>query len=143
VVDSAIAAYRSAPKAAQKAIGDKLDLDIGGVLSVYGERMAAIAVRTRSSDPLRRGLVAMGLAEGHLEDFRDNLIVLAAVNHSAITIGTELSRLLDDVAADLPERALEGFRDFVRRPERDKSLQSMGLGIRGVGESFRYVSGST
>ncbi len=118
----------------------ELDQRAAGVLSVYGERMAAIAVRTRSPDPLRRGTVAMGMADGLLEDARANLIVLAAVNHSAIMIGTSLSRLIDEVADDLPEPAAAGFRAFANRSERDKSLQAMGLGTVGTEDRFRYTS---
>jgi hypothetical protein len=141
VVDSAVAAYRSASGAVRKAMLGALDPGVAAVLSVYGERMAAVAVRSRSAAPLRRGLVAMGMAEGALADSRENLIVLAAVNHSADTIGTELSRLLDELAPDLPERALVSFRAFTGRNERDKSLEAMGLRTVGAGESFRYASG--
>jgi hypothetical protein len=119
-------------------MADEMDSDIAEVLSAYGERMAAMAVRQRSAEPLRRGLVAMGLADALLKDSRVNLIVLAAVNHSATTIGTELSRMIEEVAPDLPESASAKFRAFTKRSERDKSLQSMGLGAQGAGESFRY-----
>jgi hypothetical protein len=139
LVDAAVAAYRSGSTETRQAMTNDLGPRVAGVLSAYGERMAAMAVRTRSAEPLRRGLVAMGVAEEHLDDSRTNLIVLGAVNHSAKTIGTDLATIIDDVAADLPARVLGTFRTFDSRSERDKSLQAMGLGTQGVGDSFRYV----
>jgi hypothetical protein len=141
VVDAAVSAYRSGSEDARRQLTGDLNADVAAVLSVYGERMAVLAVRTRSVEPLRRGLVGMGLAEGVLDDYRDNLIVLAAVNHSADTVGIGLTKLIDDVKADLSEPALARFRDFAQWRDDEKSLHAMGWRTKGEGDSFRYVSG--
>lgn len=141
IVDAVVSAYRSGSEEARRRLTRDLNADVAEVLSVYGERMAVLAVHTRSVEPLRRGLVGMGLAEGILADYRDNLIVLAAVNHSADTVGTGLTKLIDDVKADLPGPALARFRDFAQWRDDEKSLHVMGRRTEGEGDSFRYVSG--
>jgi hypothetical protein len=138
VVNQVVAAYRSATLAERQAIVSDMQPRAASVLSAYGERMAAIAVRSQSVEPLQRGLVAMGMAEGRLEDNRTNLYVLAAVNHSAVTIGSDLTTVIDGIASELPEAALAGFRRFTERSERDKSLQAFGLGVVGTGGTFKY-----
>jgi hypothetical protein len=141
VVDQVVAAYRSATPAVRQAIVSDLHPRAAGVLSAYGERMAAIAVRSQSVEPLQRGLVAMGVADRRLEHYRTNLYVLAAVNHSAVAIGSDLPNVIDSIAPDLPEAALARFRRFTERSERDKSLQAFGLGVVGAGGTFRYGNG--
>jgi hypothetical protein len=64
--------------------------------------------------------------------------VLAAVNHSAVTIDSDLPTVIDGIASELPEAALAGFRRFTERSERDKSLQAFGLGVVGTGDLFKY-----
>jgi hypothetical protein len=63
VVNQVVAAYRSATPAERQAIVSDMQPRAAGVLSAYGERMAAIAVRSQSVEPLQRGLVAMGMAD--------------------------------------------------------------------------------
>ena len=143
IVGSIVDAYRQGlPPLRMEMLGD-MSARAAGVLSAYGERMAAIAVRNRSEEVLSQGLVAIGIADTALDDPRNNLLVLAVVNHSASMLGTDLERLLDGVAADLPRSALVNFRAFAARAATDKSLSAMGLGTSGSGETFRYVAGPT
>jgi hypothetical protein len=90
---------------------------------------------------LRRAIAALGMAEAAVDDPRTNLVVLAAVNHSAAALDTDLASLLRDLAGVLPGPALANFRAFALRSDRDKSLQAMGLTATGSAESFRYTSG--
>lgn len=141
VADKVVTAYRTAPGAQRRAMETELDPRMAGILCVYGERTATMAVRNRTPEPLRGGLVALGLAQLALRDYRTNLVPLAAVNHSADTVGVSLSTLLDEIAGDLPERAVAPFRAFADRDASDKSLKAMGLRTEGTGETFRYTSG--
>ncbi|MFE6022748.1 hypothetical protein ACFQ6O_40590 [Streptomyces sp. NPDC056441] len=140
IVESVVAGYMQAAPSSRHEILGTVSTRAAGVLSAYGERMAAVGVRTGSEAPLGRALVAMGMADGNLEDSRDNLIVLAAVNHSAAVIESSLDQILAKVAQFIPDPALVNFQAFARREESDKSLWSMGLGVVGAGASFRYVS---
>jgi hypothetical protein len=73
LVESAMTAHLDATAPARREMSEAVTPCAAGVLSAYGEPMAAIAVRTPLQQPLRRGLVAMGLAHGRLNDPRDNL----------------------------------------------------------------------
>jgi hypothetical protein len=142
-VDTVVEGYRVAAPRTRRAMLDQIDRPVAGVLSAYGERMAAIAVHTGSPEPLLRALIGMGMADAVLDDRRDNLIVLAAVNHAAASVGTDLDRLIEQVAGVLPESAVETLRAFAGRSERDKSLRAMALATDGSGDTFRFVSGPT
>ncbi|XUL87812.1 hypothetical protein ACQ86D_14955 [Streptomyces galilaeus] len=131
-VDAFVIAYMSRPE----------PLDLGrraaGVLSAYGQRMASVVVRTRAPEPLRRGLVAVGLAEAHLDDPRDNLYGLAALHDSASLIGTPFSGLITEVSRYLPPSGLAALHDFDGRQDREKSIEAMGIRRTGEGETFLY-----
>jgi hypothetical protein len=108
-------------------------------LSIYGERMAAVAVRTCSVAPLHSGLAAMALAETRLEDWRDNMYHLAAVNHAAEAIGVSPMLLVDDLCSLFPSAILDHFRNYFAQGPRAKSLKAMGMRTHGTGSDFRYV----
>ncbi|MFJ6896152.1 hypothetical protein [Streptomyces hokutonensis] len=131
-VDAFVIAYMNSPK----------PLDMGpraaGVLSAYGQRMASVAVRTRAPEPLRRGLIAIGLAEAHLEDPRNNLYGLAALHDGASLIGTPFSGLVTEVSRYLPPSGVAALRSFDRSTGRDRSIGAMGLRRTGEGETFLY-----
>lgn len=105
--------------------------------------MAVIAVRARSHEHLHRSLVALGLAQGRLDDPRDNLYPLAAINHSAGLLGTDLHHVIDSVTDCLPDHVVASFRAFANRDHADKSPLSMGLGTAGSQGDFRDISAST
>ncbi|KOX22408.1 hypothetical protein ADK67_24705 [Saccharothrix sp. NRRL B-16348] len=143
LVESVVAGYLDATPAVRQETLDAIQPRAAGVLCVFGQRMATMAVRTDSTVPLYRGIVGMGMAERTLDDPRDSLFVLATVNHSARTLGTTITRLATDVRRHLPEPAYERFLAFDLRTERDKSLPAFGLAAYGSGAEFRYGHGST
>jgi hypothetical protein len=137
-VEAIVVAYTGGSASVRQAMADRVERKAAGVLSAYGQRMASTAVRSKSVDPLRRGLVAVSLAEGRLDQPYDNLFVLAALNDAAILIGTTLQTALADVARVLPPAGLAAIQKFDQRQERDKSLESMGLRRAGSGQAFLY-----
>jgi hypothetical protein len=143
VVTAVVVGYQESSASARQEVLDRVPPGAAGVLSVFGERMAAMAVRTDSVVPLYRGIVGMGMAQRALEDPRDNLYALAAVRHASVRVRTTISRLVEDLREYLPEPAAELFSSFDGRAERDKSLAAMGLAACGSGDGFRYVSGTT
>jgi hypothetical protein len=112
---------------------------VAGVLSAYGQRMASVAVRTGDIDALRRGVVATGLAEGRLEDPRDNLFVLAAVNDSASLLGTTLQAVIDDVKGLLPPAGVAGLQQFAQYEDSEKSIEAFHIRRCGSGQDFLYA----
>ncbi|MEU5438734.1 hypothetical protein AB0G73_36110 [Streptomyces sp. NPDC020719] len=104
LVDAAVLEYTNSTPQARQALDNAVSPRAAGVLSAYGQRMAAIAVRTQSRTPLRHGLTAVAMAHGHLDDPRDNLFPLAALNHSATLLGDTLHQHITDLAHLLPPR---------------------------------------
>ncbi|MDG9711419.1 hypothetical protein [Streptomyces sp. DH10] len=138
-VESVVAAYMTASPAARQEIVGNVDGRSAAVLSAYGQRMASQAVRSGSIDVLRRGLIAIGLAEGRLDDPRDNLFVLAAANDSASLLGTTLRAVIDDVKSLLPPAGATGLLKFDQYAENDKSIEAMGIRRSGSGQDFLYT----
>ncbi|MEU6378383.1 hypothetical protein [Streptomyces sp. NPDC046909] len=138
-VEAVVLAYMGGTAAGREGMLDAVGDRTAGVLSAYGQRMASMAVRTGALTDLRRGVVGVGMAEGRLQDYRDNLFVLSAINDSASLIGTSLGKVIDGLKDLLPPAGLAALRAFDRRVERDKSLEAFGLGRSGTGESFLYV----
>lgn len=60
VVDGVVRAYRGASTAARHTILSEVTPRAAAALSVYGQHMATMAVRTGSWDRLRMGLIAWG-----------------------------------------------------------------------------------
>lgn len=137
-VDALIQAYRDHSASGRQRAIDDLNARSASALSVYGQRMASTAVRSGSIEPLVRGLIAVGMAEERLDDARENLYLLVAINDSATLIGTSIQSLISKVSGLLPPRALEKLREFDQRQEQDKSLEGMGLRRFGSGQNFLY-----
>ncbi|GGL65133.1 hypothetical protein GCM10010095_57710 [Streptomyces anthocyanicus] len=138
IVDAVVTSYvKAAGPVRQRAIDD-LDTRGASVLSVYGQRMASAAVRAGSVDTLRRGLVAVGMAQARLRDARENLYPLAALHDAASLLGTSLRNLITEVSDSLPTSAVEELRAFDQRQEPDKSLAAMGLRRLGGGQTLLY-----
>ncbi|MGW3122801.1 hypothetical protein ACWDBW_37760 [Streptomyces sp. NPDC001107] len=137
-VEMIVVAYMRGSAPVRQKMVEGVDRSAAATLSAYGQRMASSAVRTMSVEPLKRGLVAVSLAEGRLDQPYDNLFVLAALNDGATLIGTTLQSLLADVARVMPQAGSKAIQDFDQRQERDKSLESMGLRRTGSGQTFLY-----
>ncbi|MFB6560287.1 hypothetical protein ACFCYH_15605 [Streptomyces sp. NPDC056400] len=142
VVDSFIDAYQSATRKGRQELVGSVSPRAAAVLSSFGQRMAAQAVRSGSEKPLERAVVAIAIAEQRLLDPRENLIVLAAMNHSAELLNSSLPQIVARMAGTIPPRITAGLEEFCQRDEHDKSLKSMGLGASGSGGTFLYVSAS-
>ncbi|MFH8442506.1 hypothetical protein ACH4D3_14930 [Streptomyces sp. NPDC018026] len=136
--DAVITSYLKSPAPVRQRAIDDLDRRSASVLSVYGQRMASAAVRAGSVDTLRHGLVAVGMAQARLDDARENLYPLVALNDAASLLGTSLRALIAEVSDSLPPSAVDELRAFDQRREQDKSLESMGLRRLGSGQTLRY-----
>jgi hypothetical protein len=138
VVGGVVHAYRNAMPAERRVLLVDVTARSAGVLCAYAERLAAVAVRAGSVEPLHDALVAVGMAVEALDDDRDHLYPLAAVNHTAAMLGVTLAALVDSVANELTPAALARLRAFDEREERDRSLEAFGLRTDGSGHEFRY-----
>lgn len=63
-------------------------------MAVYAERMATVAVRSRSVEAVRTGIYALGLAIASTDDFRKVLPVAALLYRSAERLGADPPKVL-------------------------------------------------
>ncbi|MFF7043803.1 hypothetical protein ACIP4T_09310 [Streptomyces massasporeus] len=138
-VEAIVTAYMTASPSVRDAIVSDVHGRPAGVLSAYGQRMASVAVRTGDIDALRRGVVATGLAEGRLDDPRDNLFVLAAVNDSASLLGTTLQAVIDEVKGLLPPAGVDGLQQFTQYADSEKAIEAFHIRRCGSGQDFLYA----
>src|SRR6185437_8827110 len=82
VVHTALTAYRDSSPSDRALLIDTVTPGAASVLCAYGERIAAMAIRSNSLEPLRDALLAVGIARMRLDDWRDSVYPLATVNHS-------------------------------------------------------------
>jgi hypothetical protein len=138
VVRQVVQSYLAAAPDSRAAVVSQLDEEASQVLNAFAQREATRAVRSSSLQPIRLGLVAvgMGLPGG---DFRETQTALALLDHSARLLGSDLDALIEDISALLPPPAHRPFADFLRRDDRHSLLRPMGYAAQGAGSQFAYV----
>jgi hypothetical protein len=138
IVASVVEAFQTGTPSQRQAVLDDMTDRAGSVLCAFAERLAAVAVRNRSAEPLQEALVAVGIAVEALDDYRDHLYPLVTVNHSAVMLGMSFAALVESVAHQLPATGLARLHEFDRRDERHRSLRAFELQTQGEGSDFRY-----
>lgn len=127
-------------KEGREAVREHVDLSGAQVLNVYAERMAVAAVRLRAQNLLDRALIAIATAGA--VDYRENLMVLALIDHSAGLLGTTLEQVILRVADYLPSVALDRMQKYCEREPSERAIRRMGYAAQGHGSEFRYVRAS-
>jgi hypothetical protein len=128
-----VRAFSEASPGRQAVFREAMDGYRAGLLLVFSERVAALAVRLQSAEPIVQGLVAASLAQEG--DPREALAVPALHRRSAEKLGLDTGRLFDEAAGrtDLSgARWLRDVRDAVDEPE------DVGYEEADDGEGFRY-----
>ena len=140
--DGPVEALLSAYSAATDEVGGVPELtvsqDLARVLVVFAERMATIALRTRDDEPLRRGLLALGLAVGRDEE-REILVVLPLLRHSAERHGVELEGIYQEARGHLPPDARSFLDGLIGHDGQRPGISEMGYEVRNDPEGPRYV----
>jgi hypothetical protein len=114
----------------------EVEESLGFVLAAFAQRMAAIAVRNAEERYLSEGLLALRLALRVLES-REILPVLSLLLRSAQKVGSNVEALFS--AASVGDTAFRTFLTaFLRRSERDQSIEAMGYVESCDKDGFRY-----
>ncbi len=109
----------------------------------FAREMSELAVRNSSPEAVQTGLLAL-ILENNVSDFRDMLMVLVLVHHSALKLGLDPLQLFDSAAALAVDKQLtEIVSAFPRRLPHDRSLGTFRYEESGQGDSFRYRSVNT
>jgi hypothetical protein len=117
----------------QAVFREAMDGARAGLLLVFSERVAALAVRLQSAEPIVQGLVAASLAQEG--DPREALAVPALHRRSAEKLGLEIGRLFDEAAGRTDLSGAHWLRD-VR--DADDEPEDVGYEEGDDGEGFRY-----
>jgi hypothetical protein len=113
---------------------------ISFLLFMYAKAMAVAAVRERQGEKVFKGLVALAV-ENRTFDWRDSMMVLVLLHHSACKIGVDTSQLFQRAAAISTPQTSEGFLQFSARAPENLDLAKFDYreGTDSEG-NFAYVS---
>jgi hypothetical protein len=108
-------------------------------LRAYCERMASRAVRDRNEELILLGLIALGMDNWGTGDPRENILLLPLHYDASLRIGVSPASIFEKAASLLNGEPADAYRAFLRRPERDRSLQAMGYIAGNEADGFRYI----
>jgi hypothetical protein len=108
------------------------------VLRVFAERIAAAAVRDSNPELLR--LAMIGLLLSWLgTDCRETLVVFPVLYDAIQRMGVEIGSFVASIRQTVGDQLASPLIEFLKRSERDKSLQAMGYTTGTDRDGFRYV----
>jgi hypothetical protein len=129
----AISAFSEATPREQAAFRAGIDRSRAGLLQVWSERIAALAVRLDSPKPLVLGLVGLSLAQA--DDEHEALLVAPLHRRSAEKLGVDAGRIFDEAAG---RTDLAGARWLAEQRDSDEQPEDAGYVEDDDGEGFRY-----
>jgi len=129
----AINAFTESTPREQAAFRSGIDRTRAGLLQVWSERIAALAVRLDSPKPLVLGLVGLSLAQA--DDDHEALLVAPLHRRSAEKLGVDAGRLFDEAAG---RTDLAGARWLAEQRDSDDQPEDAGYVEDDDGEGFRY-----
>jgi hypothetical protein len=101
-----------------------ISMDKFYTLLTFSKRAAVFGIRERNAAWLVDGLTALSMIELDRVDFRDALVSISLLHHSAVRIGQNANQLLSDAAARSESKVSELINDFIKRPAEDKVLRA-------------------
>jgi hypothetical protein len=128
-----VRAFAEASPGRQAVFREAIDGTRAGLLLVFSERLAALAVRLGSSRPIVQGLIAASLAQEG--DPREALLVPPLHRRSAEILGLDPGRIFDEAAG---RTDLSGARWLADVRDVDEGPEDVGYVEDDDGEGFRY-----
>ena len=126
-------AFAQATPREQAAFRAGIDRHRAGLLQVWSERIAALAVRLDSPRPLVLGLVGLSVAQG--DDDGEALLIAPLHRRSAEKLGIDANRIFDEAAG---RTDLLGARWLADARDSDEQPEDAGYVEDDDGEGFRY-----
>jgi hypothetical protein len=87
--------------------------------------MSVLAVRDKDANALRWAILALVVEDCQL-DYRESLINLALLNHSANKTGVDLEKIFDSVKHCCSPQMLKFIVSFLMRPSEKQSIDAFG-----------------
>lgn len=100
-----------------------LSMDEFYVLIFFGERAAVFALRESDPDFIADGLSGLAMIERDRVDFRDIVMSLALLYHSAAKVSDDPNKMFREAAALAEPGVAELFTNFIEGPEEYRDLQ--------------------
>jgi hypothetical protein len=107
-------------------------------LTSYVERMAALAVRTKSELPIRRGLIAAGIAATITTDDREVILRLPLLWHSMDLLHIDPQDALAAINDRIDDDARAFLAAFASRTPENRTIESMHYSVQPDEDGFRY-----
>ena len=135
---SIVKIFRMADENGRRAIASKLNKHARNSFLGYAADMAVLAVRTQSPYLIEQGLIAL-VIEGGTQDWRDSIVALAKLYHSAGKLGMDAQKAFDE-AASLADPGIikKEMNGFPLRPPEDRDLKAFYETEEMTDEGFRY-----
>jgi hypothetical protein len=92
---------------------------------MYAGAMAVAAVRQREEERVFKGLIALAV-ENRVFDWRDSMMVLVLLHHSAVKIGADASELFQRAATISTQETSDLFFQFSARTPESLDLAKFG-----------------
>jgi hypothetical protein len=109
----------------------------GQWLLAYADEAATQSVRTSNAEELRAGFTALALENGQ-NDYREVLITLSLLVHSAGKLGISADTLLQEAIAIAPSPTRKLIRSFFKRTPNMRQILHMGYLEGTSAEGFVY-----
>jgi hypothetical protein len=100
--------------------------------------MAALGVRTKSELPIRRGLIAAGIAATITTDIREVILILPLLWHSMDLLGIDPQEMLSAINDRLDDEARELLAAFASRTPENRTIEVMHYSVQPDEDGFRY-----
>jgi hypothetical protein len=137
-ITDVIKGYLELDDGGKRKIRESVERDQKFVFLAFAERMASLAIRLRSQEPLTMAMMAMFLQIG-TGDVREDIVVLTVIHAAAQKLGIDPRSVFLESARRFGFDDTFGLEAFLKRSDEDKSLASMGY-VEGTDEDgFRFV----
>jgi hypothetical protein len=137
-ITDVIECYLELDAGGKRKVRESVERDQKFVFLAFAERMASLAIRLRSQEPLTMAMMAMFLQIG-TGDMREDILILTLIYTAAHKLGLDPRSLFLGSARQFGLDDTSGLEAFLKRSDEDKSLASMGY-VEGTDEDgFRFV----
>jgi hypothetical protein len=117
--------YLTTSSRERTAINSLVTPEISFLFFMYANAMATESVELNDEAKVLRGLVSLSV-ENRTFDWRDSLLQLSLLYHSASKVGADAAELLQRVAAISSSRTSEGFLQFLATSPEHKEIANFG-----------------
>jgi len=137
-ITDVIKGYLELDDGEKRKVRESVERDQKFVFLAFAERMASLAIRLRSQEPLMIAMMAMFLQIG-TGDVREDILRLTLIHAAAQKLGIDPRCVFLESARQFGLDDTSGLEAFLKRSDEDKSLDSMGY-VEGADEDgFRFV----